>query len=322
MRSIPAIPDVLESVARVIPLMRHVRIAEDRIGPYARKLIALRATIDAGADDLLFRGSRQDCANFVLRTDALNFCFWSDEPWEVEYRGKRWTRTFAMVAGVLRAIEADRAWLDPKRWVAATEADVERIFAGRGTIPLLAQRLTAFWETGAVLLEHYAGRFDALVDAVGGDARRVAYRLGEEFASFRDIAEYDGAPVAFLKRAQICAADLHRTWLANGHGGLANMDALTVFADYRLPQLMRDEGLIVLDKEFAARIDRGEEIPAQSPEEIELRAATIWVGKLLANALAATGQATPMWELDYVLWVLARRPEVRVPHHRTITQFY
>jgi hypothetical protein len=302
--------------------MRHVRIVPERVEAFAGRLATLSGSIDSGEHDLGMRGTREDCANYVLIADALNFCFWSELPWEVEYRGKSWTRTFAMMAGLLRGIEKDHAWLTAPRWMAATGADVGQLFAGTGSIPFPERRVEIFHETGVVLAARYRGTFARLVDDVDGDARRVAYRLAEEFPSFRDVVEYDGREIAFLKRAQICAADLHRTWLANGHPGLANMEALTVFADYRLPQLLRHEGLLVLDDAFAQRVDDGKEIPAGSAEEVELRAATVWLSKLIADALARTPAIMLMWELDYILWVLARRPDVSVPHHRTVTHYY
>lgn len=317
-----SLPDVLESVAAVVPMLRHVRPVAERLPRYARELAGAAVPPEDGVDALLFRGDREACAQFVLISDALNFCFWSENPWSVEYRGRRWTRTYAMMAGLLRAIEADASWLTAARWASATSADVARIFAGVGAIPLAPRRLEILHETGTILGKRFGGSFVRLVEEAGGDAYRLAYLLAELFPSFCDVASYRGRTVAFLKRAQICTADLHRVWQANGHAGLTNRDRLTVFADYRLPQLFRHEGLLAVSDELARRIDSGAILPAGSEEEVELRVATIWLSKLLADALAELGHGQPMWELDYVLWTLARRPAVTVPHHRTITTAY
>ena len=316
------IPHVLESVARVVRRARYVTIDEQAVRRWAGAVA--HCPCAGGADDeaLLFTGSRADCANYVLLADALNFCFWSDEPWEVEYRGRNWTRTFAMMAGLLRAIDRERAWLSAERWAEATDADVEVLFGGTGRIPLPELRRDILRQTGSILHQRFGGQFDAMIEAEGGDARRVAYRLAECFPSFCDVSHYDTEPVAFLKRAQICAADLHRAWLANGFAGLTNMEALTVFADYRLPQLFRHEGMLRLVDELAGRIDRTEIIEAGSPEEIEIRAATVWIGKLLCEALSACGRTVAPWQLDFELWTRAKAPQVTVPHHRTITHFY
>jgi len=314
------IPEVLTSCQAVMAAARHVAIDAAAVDAFARRLAA--DGIEVADDELLLRGTRAAGANFVLVSDALNFCFWSDAPWEVTYRGQSWTRTFAMVAGLLRAIERDPAWLTAQRWAEASEADVAEIFAGAGAIPLPQRRREILNETGEILRISYGGQFVNLVDAVEGDALLLARRLALEFPSFRDVAYHPVGHVAFLKRAQICAADLHRTWIAQGHAGLHNLAALTVFADYRLPQLFRHEGMLTLDGELAATIDREEAILAASPQEVELRAATVVIGEMLVAALASAGRPVAAYELDYELWRRAKLPEVQVPHHRTLTHFY
>ncbi len=315
------IPDVLESVEAVVKNSRYVSIDEQAVYNWAKSIVDCQFADDKD-DSLLFRGSQSDCANFALISDALNFCFWSDEPWEVEYKGRNWTRTFAMMAGLLKAIEKEPAWLTADRWIKADTLDVARMFSGIGEIPMSRRRVEIFNEAGQVLAERFDGRFLNLVEQECFDARRISYRLAECFPSFYDVSNYNGHEVAFLKRAQICAADLHRVWTANGYSGLTNLESLTVFADYRLPQLFWHEKMIQLAEDFAAAIRREEEIKADSAEEIELRAATVQVGKLICDTLTSLGRPVAAWELDYELWVRAKSPQVTVPHHRTITNFY
>ena len=315
------IPDVLESVEAVVKNARYVSIDEQAVYNWAKSIADCQFANDKD-DSLLFRGSQSDCANYALISDALNFCFWSDEPWEVEYKGKNWTRTFAMMAGLLKAIEKDSAWLTAARWIKADAEEVTRMFAGIGEIPMPQRRVEIFNETGRVLADRFDGHFLNLVEQELFDARRISYRLAECFPSFYDVSTFNDREVAFLKRAQICAADLHRVWVANGHSGLTNLESLTVFADYRLPQLFWHEKMIQLADDFATAIRNEEEIKADSIEEIELRAATIWVAKLICDNLTSLGRPVAAWELDYELWLRAKSPEVTVPHHRTITNFY
>ncbi len=316
------LPDILTSVQPVIEAARHVSIDQSALDRLADRL-AVEEWGRVRADECLaFTGSREDCANFTLLYDALNFCFWSDQPWEVEYRGETWMRTDAMQAGLLRAIGEDAGWLQPQRWAQVEDGDLAHVFRGKGTMPLLDRRREVLRETGAIVCDRFGASFANAVQQAGSDARSLAYLLTEVFPSFRDVARYAGKPVAFLKRAQICAADLHRIWLANGFDGLTGLERLTVFADYRLPQLLRHEGVAVPAPKLARRIDSLTPIPAGSEEEVELRAATIWVGELLCEALARRGQAVHAWRLDYELWRRARNPAIAVPHHRTITHFY
>ena len=181
---------------------------------------------------------------------------------------------------------------------------------------MLAKRRDVLNQTGHCLMDGFGDGFTNAVEEAGGHARRLAHLLAERFPSFRDLASYEGQPVAFLKRAQICAADLHHLWSRCGFAGLTGMDELTVFADYRLPQYLRHAGIIRVRPELAERIDQRRELPAGSPEEVELRAATIVAGEVLRQALDGR---VPAWHLDFVLWQRSHEPGVNIEHHRTRT---
>jgi len=316
------LPDVLESCRRVVERAGSLRLDTRGAGAWAAAQEPGSLLPPAGPPELSIEEPPEPCANLVLLLDCLNFCFWSDEPWSVEFRGRTWTRTFALYAGVLRAVESDRTWLTAERWAGATEADLAGIFRGRGRIPRLRQRREVLNETGRCLLERFGGRFATAVERAGRRARPLALLLAGEFPSFADAPTHRGQTVALLKRAQLCAADLHHAWTGRGDEGLAGLDELTVFADYRLPQYLRHIGVIRLESTLAARIDAGEEIPAGCEQEVELRAATVVGGDLLRRALAEVGHAIPAWRLDYVLWERSHDPDITIPHHRTRTIYY
>lgn len=313
---------ILPSVERVVRHMKHVSIDDAAIQRFARELYEEPQIAGPEDDALLFHGDRGACANFCLLCDALNFCFWSEQGWTLEFAGQQWTRTHAMIAGVLRAINDDQCWLTADRWHSAAMRDIETIFAGEGAIPFPEQRLRIMNETGRVLGDRFDGQFIHAVDQADRNASRVAETLAQGFPSFRDVATHSGEPVVFLKRAQICVADLHRTLTANGLEGLCGLESLTVFADYRLPQLFRHVGALALGPQLAAVIDQQHEVANGSAEEVELRAATIWIADQLVCKIRDMGRDINAWELDYTLWLKARSPEVRVPHHRTVSIYY
>ena len=49
------------------------------------------------------------------------------------------------------------------------------------------------------------------------------------------------------------------------------MHELTMFADYRVPQLLRDAGVMVYSDHLAAIVDQGTELLAGSEEETQIR---------------------------------------------------
>ncbi len=170
-----------------------------------------------------------------------------------------------------------------------TLATILRPAPDAAPIPLFAERLANTREVGRVLLERYDGQFANALEAAGRDAASLALLLARDFSSFADVALWNGQPVPFLKRAQICVADIHTAFGGKGLGALTDLDQLTAFADYKLPQLLRYQGVMVYAPGLAAQVDAYQEIAAGSAPEIEIRAATIWAVELIRRALAKHG---------------------------------
>jgi hypothetical protein len=60
-----------------------------------------------------------------------------------------------------------------------------------------------------------------------------------------------------------------------------------------------------------------------SPEEIEIRAATIQAVETMRQSLANGRRSIPAFKLDWWLWTLGQDDSVREkPYHRTRTPFY
>ncbi len=59
------------------------------------------------------------------------------------------------------------------------------------------------------------------------------------------------------------------------------MQRLTAFADYKLPQVLRELGIISYDRRLASRIDAMESLRAGCEEEVEIRAMTVWAAEQL-----------------------------------------
>jgi hypothetical protein len=100
-----------------------------------------------------------------------------------------------------------------------------------------------------------------------------------------------------------------------------------VRADYRVPQILREKGVLQYAPGLAARVDGLEEIPAGSEAEVEVRAATVVAVERLRAAVGARhgrGRGPPLAvAVDWVLWEAGEAAHARCrPHHRTRTIFY
>ena len=274
-------------------------------------------------------GAPERIPNWTLLLDALNFCFWGEpgKPrWRVRWRGQSHDGYDALAAALSRAVEDDLPVWDAD-WLAELEAGtLERILRpedGCPMIPLFAERLTNAREVGRVLRGRYEGQFANVVEDAAYDAVSLALALEREFSSFADVATWEGQPVPFLKRAQICVADLRAITGGVGVGAIRGMERLTAFADYKLPQLLRRFDALHYAPDLAAQVDSYTVIPAGSPAEVEIRSATLWAVELLRRELAQRGVTRNASDIDYRLWSESQThtPDER-PYHRTRTIYY
>ena len=107
------------------------------------------------------------------------------------------------------------------------------------------------------------------------------------------------------------------------YGTFRDLGALTIFADYKLPQMLRRFGALAYDDDLALRVDAREEIPPGSREEVEIRTATVWACELIRRVCAGTLSDVTAPQIDAALWHLGQRktPDER-PYHRTRTIYY
>lgn len=67
-----------------------------------------------------------------------------------------------------------------------------------------------------------------------------------------------GRRISFYKRAQILVADCWGIMEARGEGDMANMDWLTMFADYRVPQALVYLGVLRYSDALMQTLKNGE----------------------------------------------------------------
>jgi hypothetical protein len=325
---------VLETTAPVIAAARAVRIVPAAVARAAEKLAAQstggRLAVPPWDKHYHWHDDRGRAVNVTFLLDALNFCFWADpgEPrWTLTYDGDVLDGYWALAAALKRAIEAGGCPLwDADFLRDISDEEVDEIFhpagASNGRIPMFKTRIANIREVGRVLCDKYDGWFGAAIDASGSSAPALVRRVVEDFPSFDDTAQYGGREVRLFKRAQILASDLYGAFDGHQWGDLRDLDQLTAFADYKVPQLLRAEGILTYAPDLAARIAARVPLAPESPEEVEIRAATVWGVELLRRALAERGVVARAFEIDWYLWTLAQDRHDMEPYHRTRTVFY
>ncbi|HEU5228887.1 MAG TPA: queuosine salvage family protein [Ktedonobacteraceae bacterium] len=272
-----------------------------------------------------FYDGTERSVNWILLLDALNFCFWAEKNqprWTIEYHGEILNGYWAEAAALTRAVEEGLPLWDAQYLSTISSETVAHIFRGSQTIPLLEKRVEHVQEVGRVLLERYNGQFTRAIEQTGGNAAKLVLLLAHDFPSFYDVASYRNRTIRFFKRAQICVADLHSAFKGEQWGKFSDIDQLTAFADYKLPQVLRHYNVLEYHVALAERIDNQEILLSGSEEEVEIRAATVWACELLRRAMLQRGRAMTAAEIDQRLWLTGQNAGEMHPYHRTRTIYY
>ena len=261
---------------------------------------------------------------FVL--DLLNYCFWPDanEPtWTVSYGGENYSGYWGLAASLKQAVERGFRITDPEYLVELKRAHLREIFSGEGEIPLFEERLANLREAGRIILALWHGDILHLFEETRNSAVRTVQQVVASFPSFQDEARYRGRKVLFWKRAQLLVADICAAFFGRGWGKYNDLAELTAFADYKLPQVLRELGILSYHPDLAQKVDRRQNLTAGSEEEIEIRAMTIWAVEALKNEFSRQGKPVTSAWIDQWLWQLGQLEPFRArPYHRCRTIFY
>lgn len=318
---IPTANRVLKSIAPVIANARFVAFDLDAARRFADDLKTGDLNVPGWDLRFHFHDGKERTVQYLFLLDSLNFCFWGDPRWGIEFKGAEIRGYNALAAALRLAVEEGQPVLDAEWMVQASREDVANLLEGNVEAPLLDSRVEIIREIGDGLLRLYGGQAANMVSVAGRSAWKLVDLLLADFPNFRDVAYYGPRQVLILKRAQIFCADLYGAFGGQKWGEFRDIGDLTAFADYRLPQLLRKHGVLFYSPDLADQIDQMELIPAGSDEEIEIRAMTIYAVEVLRALLKKNGVLRTSIELDWILWGRTRSLE-SPPHHRTITTCY
>lgn len=314
--------DVLKTTAYVVQNARYVKIDNDAIARAADTLAEKRVEPPSWNYELHYHDGTERSVNYLFLLDALNFCFWGSPRWTIRYGGKKLDGYWALAASLKRAAEEDPHILYMGLLSRITRQEFARILRGNRRIPLFEERWRNARELGTVLRAFWgdAARF---VEHANQDAALLAQEITEWFPSFNDIAVYRNHKVRFFKRAQILVADLWGAFDGKNWGAFKNMEHLTAFADYKLPQVLRAWGILEYAPSLARKVDAQKELKAGSAAEIEIRAATLWTVEFLREELAARGRDLWSIQVDWILWEASQTKRAGMkPYHRVRTVYY
>lgn len=316
---------VLETTEDVVQKSTQVKINHQAIERLIAEWPNLYSKISGPVPKYHFNDGTERTLNYILALDAVNFCFWPDKKekkWAINYNGEKLNGYFALAASFKRSIKEGILLWKSSVLENLSQNELAYIFRGSGRIPLLEERVKNLHQVGKVLTKKWHGNFANIVNRANKNAIRLVELIIKEFPCFRDWSTYKNKRIYFLKRAQLLVADIYGLFRGKSWGKFRQLEKLTCFADYKIPQILHHFGILEYGKYLLAKIRQKQLLLAGSTEEIEIRANTIWAINFLKKALAKKGLFLRAFELDWWLWEKSQRIKMALPHHRIRTIFY
>nr|SVE73079.1 EOG090X0A16 [Ceriodaphnia reticulata] len=227
---------------------------------------------------------------WLFVADTLNFSFWALEEnahYSVELHGVLYTGYMALCAAITKALEAGVPITSSKYYANITEEEVNKIFISSTgeSIPLLDQRCRLLQESGKILNEKFDGQFLNCVTQAESNAQKLLSLIVTNFPSFRDEAVIEGQKVSLYKRAQILVADIWGLFKGKGLGTFTDIDTITMFADYRVPQSLVHFEAIEYSEKLYGMLAKNHIFLNGERQEVEIRGCSIHAVELVKEEL-------------------------------------
>ncbi|CAD7091949.1 unnamed protein product [Hermetia illucens] len=277
-----------------------------------------------------------DAPNWLLLIDTLNFCFWTagkKQKWQVEGH----TGYFALCAAINRAKRDGVDITNPNFYSKITQDQLKNILRSDDATtvaPLLEQRVACLHEVGTKLMEKYDGKFENFIKSCNKSAQNLLQLIVTEFPCFRDEAQFHGERVAIYKRAQILVGDIWSCYCGEGLGEFNDIETITMFADYRVPQVLVHYGCMEYTQELLDTLKEDKLLENGSQEEVEIRGISIYVVEELKKKLVETIKENDLnidlrkvnsILLDHYLWDYRRKYAAEleyIPFHKVLCVYY
>ena len=256
---------------------------------------------------------------FLILCESMNFCFW-DSPikWKVEYNDKYYSGSFGVFYALSKALHNGNLILDVEKLKEISIDDLNNIFKGTTTIPLLEERYNIFKQ----VVDEISG-IDDLCSIFNVDSDiDLLNVVVNHFSNFKDISIYKGHEVYFFKRANLLVTDLILN-IDFINKRISNFDNLFGCADYKIPQVLRELGILNYSDSLKNLIDSKTPIPHDGLEEIEIRANMLYAMEIIKDELDKSGKKMNSSSIDNALWLISKKDDFKSnPHHLTRTIYY
>ncbi len=319
--------EILESIKPAINSSKLIKINSRAIDDFVNSLKDSDfEQSEFNSDTVISSNKQEDHIGYMIVYNTINFCYWGEPKWTIKYKNEYYDGCAGLTRALVSAINDSYPLLDPNYLADLPEKDLANILKGNIEIPLFQERLLLLRSLGKSMKKNFNNSWIKVLEKGNYDAVDIVKTLVKYFPDvFKDEAEYNGHLVKFYKRAQLIPAYVAHdiTKLGLTEIKISNVDKITAFADYKVPQILRKLGIIKYADELSSKVDNLIELSAGSNEEIEIRAFTIKaIDEMTRKAKIKFKQANAA-NIDGIIWFKGQvKSSDDKPYHRTKTIWY
>ncbi|GAB1597865.1 queuosine salvage protein-like [Argonauta hians] len=228
----------------------------------------------------------ENSVDWIFVVDTLNFSFWSaddNNKYTVTYKDESYTGYWSLCAAVNRALDNGIPITTPAYCASVSEEQLSDILKSDSSegIPMFAERLHVLKQTCKIVMKKYSGSFVNCIKECDNSAENLLQIIVTNLPSYRDEATYGSKQVSFYKRAQILIADIWACFEGQGLGSFYDIDYLTIFADYRIPQILAYYEVLQYSDSLLKLLQEGVVMKNGDRYEMEIRGCSIWAVEMI-----------------------------------------
>ncbi|XP_051140951.1 uncharacterized protein LOC127258222 [Andrographis paniculata] len=304
--------EVRATCAWVAARSRHVAVDSSGVEAVADKMKDSIPKVEWNFEGIHYFDNGPLTVQYLFVLDAMNFCFWPDEELSYDH----------LAMGLKEALLKDRSAFDADRLQKYTGYDLRNMLNWPRPLPLEEERVRLMHEVGFELERSFDGKASKLVESSEKSAPKLVALIASHFPGFRDHTIYKGRQIFLYKRAQIFAADLWGAFKGQGYGEFKDIESLTMFADYIVPAVLQQLGVLKYSPSLQNMINADSEMHSGSDEEVELRACSVHAVEEIRDLIQRkTGKQVLSVELDLWLWAFGIQCS-SLKHHHTLSIYY
>ncbi len=260
--------------------------------------------------------------DYLIVLDSLNFCFWSKKNrWKIKYKGKEYNGYYALARALEMFFENEPQKANLEYLSNISFNEFKNIFQGGKNLLFLKKRWQIARTVSRSIVKNY-GTSEKFVESANHKFSELVRLVYKKLPSFNDIFSYQGRKVYLLKRAQILASDIWGAFNGKGIGRFEDLDYLTCFPDYKVPQILNHLGILEYSPSLQKKINSRRLIAMGSADEVEIRSCTVQAVEMLKEELAKRKIIMPSFQVDWILWYRSKKEKLKHPYHLTKTIFY